>query len=585
LKIQKVIRYHTPSLSNFVYTRNSLNSLHKFTFCMSKSFLLYYFQGMAYKYSFNKKLQIASIEQQTSWHRFKALTLMQNTRQKQPSINAYLGARYSRSADSVMDIAKEITQKGINASERLEMIFQGYGHKSVGDMAQLFVCLENLPIFEINKLFYVNPVISGQERSTRFQNFKNPNFINLPRKIGEYYVPSEVRNSYEKVVRFWMESYRDLLEPTRESLTQYFKPEKDNKQHESAMQARTFDMARSFLPIGIESSSAFVMSARSWAELISYLKGSNQIIENEVAKLICTLLTGNSELEKLGYIPEADSLICHTEPNTTREDSTREILALLKKVDVSSIKRISESSSISFSNDTVDSLIKHYILLLNPLADLKKIKISRELVGKIGGILSKNHNHHNQIGNIAQTGSILIEGYGDYGGIVKDINRHRSLERFFPLFHNQLDINKELDRDEIDCFVLYEYLKFPEMNLLRKDYEKRLVEGYKLVKSWIKLAKKKLKGFNTEEKENLIREYARYLLPHSHCTKYRLYGSVDDWQYVLSLRTRNGGHIQYRKAAGDWLSKLRSATPLFDGYFKKIPNVDPKSREQFFDRS
>ena len=82
---------------------------------------------MTNKYSFIKNLQIASIKSDSNYHNLSIHTLMQNIDQKQPSINAFLGARYSRSADSVVDIAKEIIESGTDAAKKLESIFSGYG--------------------------------------------------------------------------------------------------------------------------------------------------------------------------------------------------------------------------------------------------------------------------------------------------------------------------------------------------------------------------------------------------------------------------------------------------------------------------
>lgn len=112
------------------------------------------------KGTFRKDLQIATVKSQSVWNKFKVHTLLQNPSQKQPSINAYLGARYSRSSDSILDIAKEIIDSNTDAADRLEKIFHGYGHKSVGDMADLFVCVENIPMFTAMKIFYLNSVIS-----------------------------------------------------------------------------------------------------------------------------------------------------------------------------------------------------------------------------------------------------------------------------------------------------------------------------------------------------------------------------------------------------------------------------------------
>ena len=533
---------------------------------------------MKYESNFNKKLQIASIFSKQKWHRLKVHTLMQNTKQKQPSINAYLGARYSRSADSIVDIAAEIMNKKTDASKKLETIFQGYGHKSVGDMAKLFVCIENAPMVQVQKLFYMNPVHAGQERSTRFQNFTEPNFVKMPKGTNANLV-----KEYESIIHLWMENYREVLGPTKEALIKYFKPEPGNKMHEGALQARTFDTARGFLPIGLETSFALVMSARSWAEVVGYLRASNQSIDRELAELLFVLLTSDKKLQGKGYIPEADGLIRHTEANQTRNNSTQAILALLKN----DIKRMNNkrvkpnmgrNAKVILTNDSIKALLTHYALLENPLADTSKFSLSSSKIEKIGKLLFEQHNQHNQIGSLGQTGAILIEGFGDYGGVLKDINRHRSLERVFPLLMDHVNIKSELNRPEDQCYFLYDYLNIDKLAVLRSDYAKRFDEAYARVKGFLKLA-------SNELPEEMVREYTRYLLPHGHAARYRLYGSVDDWQYLIHLRTRNGGHIAYRKLSYDWLKLLAEKSPLFSPIVKKLPEVDPESREQFFDRS
>jgi thymidylate synthase ThyX len=533
---------------------------------------------MKYKSIYNPALNIATLESKSSWHRLKVHTLMQNTKQKQPSINAYLGARYSRSSDSITDIAEEIMRKGTDASKKLETIFQGYGHKSVGDMAQVFVCMERLPQIQLHKLFNMNPVHAGQERSTRFQNFKDPNYIRMPKSA-----PKELSKEYENIINLWMKSYSDLLEPTKQAYIEYFKPEANNKMHEGALQARTFDTARGFLPLGLETSAGLVMSARSWAELIGFLRASNQKIDKELAEMLYTLLTGNDELIKQGYVPEADVLIRHTEANSTRNNSIEAILKIvkkeMKKLENLQVRKImGANSKISFKHNALDDLLIHYILLLNPLADTSKVKLDEKIALAIGKILSKEHNQHNQIGNTAQSGAILIEGFGDYGGVLKDLNRHRSLERFYPLLMDQMDLKAELNRDEDTCYFLYDYLNIPEFKALRSDYKMRFDEAYSRIKKWVKKA-------SSEMSADQVREYGRYLLPHAHASKYKLYGSVDDWQYVIHLRTRNGGHIAYRKLTYSWLEKLAKKSDLWKPMLNKIPRVDEASRKQFFDRS
>lgn len=530
------------------------------------------------KGTFRKDIQIASIESEDDWNQFKVHTLLENVNQKQPSINAYLGARYSRSSDSVIDIASEIIKNNTDAAQRLEAIFHGYGHKSVGDMAQLFVCIENIPMFTAMKIFYLNSVISGQERSTRYQNFEEPEYIKIPKEICN---DKKIRQEYEDIILKQMHDYSVLLKKTKEIFKEYFNINEDIKEEKSALQARSFDCARYLLPYGVQTSMAAVMSARNWSELISYLNASNGIVDREVGKLIYSLL-GDSDIEIAGYVREADGLIRHTEANYSRKNSTKEILEYLRKKvppQKSYISQGSESDSctVSYNDNAVEDLFTHYELLINPLGSENELEFDDEDSEYIGEVLFKNHNQHSLIGNLGQSGSIKIEGMASLCTL-KDLNRHRSFERFIPLLHDEINIDNELNRESKDCFFLCNYLGIPEMSELKKEYEKALIGTYNMIKRW---RNDSLKAMSKEYSQ----EYTRYLLPHAHSTKYCFYASIDDLQYTINLRSARGGHIAYRVLMYKWLESLKSNDSIWYPLLEKIEIPDPASRSQFIDRS
>ncbi len=530
------------------------------------------------KLSYRKDLNIASIRSESEWNKFKVHTLLQNTEHKQPSINAYLGARYSRSADSIVDIAAEIIESKTDASEKLEKIFSGYGHKSVGDMADLFVCIENIPLYVAMRIFYMTSVVSGQERSTRYQNFENPEFVKIPKEISE---DRNITKGYEKIILKQMKDYRELLKLSKEALEKYFKINSDSSQEVTVLKARAFDTARYLLPQGINTSSAYLMSARNWSEVISLLCSSDNIAENEVAEMLLNLL-GESDLDIKGYVREADNLIRHTDPNCCRKNSTKEILKYMnEKVSRKQIKHIPESEAeaveVSFGPDSTETLITNYELLLNPLGSHDEFEFTDEDQEVLGDILFENHDHHNLIGNIGQSGAIKISGFASLGTL-KDLNRHRSMERYIPWLHDEVDMDQELNRSNEDCIYICNYLDIPQLSKLKKEYQSRLSETYDMIRKWRKEGKEVLSS-------EVVDEYTRYLLPYAHATKYVMYGSFDDLQYVINLRTRNGGHIAYRILTYEWLRKLSIADPIWRPLLKKIikPLYDDKS--QFVDRS
>ncbi len=530
------------------------------------------------KLSFRKDLHIASLRSDSEWNKFKIHTLLQNSESKQPSINAYLAARYSRSADSIVDIASEIIKNNTDAAERLEKIFAGYGHKSVGDMADLFVCIENIPVPLAMKIFYSCPVISGQERSTRYQNFQYPEFVKIPKEVCS---DREISKEYERIMLEQFKNYRELLKPTKEALSKFFKINEDSLQENSALTARAFDTVRYLLPYGHNTSGAFLMSARGWSDLISFMCASDSVVDNEVSNMLKNIL-GDSTLEARGYIREADGLIRHTDPNCCRKDSSEEIISLLKEeLSREQITDIPENEyetiKVSYTPDCMEALISHYEALINPLGSKKEFEFSENDQERIGEIIFEKHDHYNQLGNIAQSGAIKVEGFASLGTL-KDLNRHRSMERFMPLLHDQIDMDQELGRRNDQCYFLCNYFEIPFFSKLKKEYENKLESTYKRIREW------RAKAGKVISKE-VCDEYTKYLLPYAHGTRYIYYGSFDDLQYVINLRSRNGGHISYRKLVYEWLRNLSYIDPVWRPLLKKViePKIDDK--HQFVDRS
>jgi len=225
----------------------------------------------------------------------------------------------------------------------------------------------------------------------------------------------------------------------------------------------------------------------------------------------------------------------------------------------------------------MESLLSHYEYLVNPLGSKEELEFSEEDQEQLGEIIFEQHDHYNQLGNLGQSGAMKIEGFATLGTL-KDLNRHRSMERYIPLLHDQIDMDRELDRRNDQCFYLCNYLDIGSLSKLKKQYIERLSETYRRIKDWRKIAKEHLS-------REVYEEYTKYLLPHAHSTKYVFYGSFDDLQYVINLRTRNGGHIAYRVLVYEWLRNLNYLDPIWRPLLKKIiePKIDDK--HQFVDRS
>src|SRR5919201_3789278 len=87
----------------------------------------------------------------------------------EPEVQAYAMAKYSRSALSMKESLKEISEQ--KAEQFLNTFYFQYGHRSIADLAHIAFAVEKLSL--IAAIAIVDEQRwDGQERSTRYQNFK-----------------------------------------------------------------------------------------------------------------------------------------------------------------------------------------------------------------------------------------------------------------------------------------------------------------------------------------------------------------------------------------------------------------------------
>src|SRR5882724_8162150 len=114
----------------------------------------------------------------------------------EPEIQAYAMAKYSRSALSMKESLKEISEQ--KAEQFLNTFYFQYGHRSIADLAHIALAIERLSILAAIALVDEQRW-DGQERSTRYQDF---------RKSG-YYVPDFGGN--QEALRLYRETVDGLF--------------------------------------------------------------------------------------------------------------------------------------------------------------------------------------------------------------------------------------------------------------------------------------------------------------------------------------------------------------------------------------
>src|SRR5882724_6122522 len=91
----------------------------------------------------------------------------------EPEVQAYAMAKYSRSSLSMKESLKEISEQ--KAEQFLNTFYFQYGHRSIADLAHIPFAIERLSILAAIALVDEQRW-DGQERSTRYQNFKKSGY-------------------------------------------------------------------------------------------------------------------------------------------------------------------------------------------------------------------------------------------------------------------------------------------------------------------------------------------------------------------------------------------------------------------------
>jgi thymidylate synthase ThyX len=182
----------------------------------------------------------------------------------EPEIQAYAMAKYSRSALSMKESLREISQQ--KAEKFLNTFYFQYGHRSIADLAHIALAIERLSILAAIAVADEQRW-DGQERSTRYQDFK---------KSG-YYTPDFGEPQSKQLYRETVDSLFTEYESLSESMFHYLasitpKPaEMKQEAYDRTLRARAFDISRYLLPLAANTSLGEIVNARTLENQVSHL--------------------------------------------------------------------------------------------------------------------------------------------------------------------------------------------------------------------------------------------------------------------------------------------------------------------------
>ena len=181
-----------------------------------------------------------------------------------PEIQAYAMAKYSRSAQSMLESIGELSTQ--RAEQFLDTFYFQYGHRSIADLAHLALAVEDVSILAASRVVD-EPLWDGQERSTRYQPFKKTGYFTPPELGGE------AAERYCRAADAAFASYESLTTDLLALLVERV-PRPDSlepKAFERTLRARAFDVSRSILPLATITSLGQITSARVLERQISRL--------------------------------------------------------------------------------------------------------------------------------------------------------------------------------------------------------------------------------------------------------------------------------------------------------------------------
>lgn len=504
------------------------------------------------------------------------------------AVIAWAAGRYSRSPDSVEQILEEIYRAGVDVVAKLDKYSRGYGHASLADMAIPMIYVEGVPLFIEPSHFYLSRVDAGQGRSTRYQDFSRSlltDFWLFMPDTTDKNDPKvlKLKEKYGETGKLAVGLYAKWVERLTKEFTNHFQPVSDKEKE--ALVARAFDTARGFLLAGLETGFADRCSAREWARLVSMGKGGRLRIDREVAKQIEELLAPQTEIE--GYIPEVDRLLRHTGVNELTSSNLVTVERFIR--DNFDPHLLGESGdqwglgveqSVKVMGEDIrveEKMAMQYFLSCFPLLGYEKALemvagLSDEKKQELSYIMFSGHSHRVVMGNQAEvTGltAVLKMTMSE----LRDFVRHRAQGKFSPWIEIRGDYRRLLK----EGYILPLYLGIPGFEQIKGEFERDMKQLFSVIGEVGEMFDA---AFGSTVDDGLFLS----LFPMAGAVYLFMHSDPKQEVYFPSLRTRNGGMINYRVLAYERARQMSQLSPLLTGLMLQSSPPDPTSREEFFDR-
>jgi hypothetical protein len=432
-----------------------------------------------------KDLHIEDIRTDEYWNRLRIYSILNYEDINSKFRNRYIVNKVLNSKNSVLDIIK--TSKAIEDDEIAE--------DKVLELNNRTYIVENIPIYTFLKISYTYRRCFTQLANWKYINRDTAYFVRIPTEVCKNI---DIRKEYENIQLKSIRNYREL----------YKKKGQNNK-----------DFSINLLPLGVQHRGVISSDLNTNISMTNDLLCSDLLVDNQLGDMFEKILKQSININ----------------PNCNQRVVIHKLLEYLKDI-VSEKQEFKFDASNQFKfkyvSDIVEDVFTNFEMLINPLGSKDELEFDYDDQVNIGNIL-KNSN----IGNFGASKGSYITGFLSLENIFKLLSNN--FQMFVPFFSDFLNIDKELDRKNSECFILSSD-EYPE---IKKDIQ----EQYSAIKEW---RKKSLEYMSDE----ISKEYTKYLLPFCHLTRFNLYLDVND---IFNIRNID---FEYKE---DWMKLFFQKDPLF----------------------
>src|SRR5580700_575030 len=487
----------------------------------------------------------------------------------EPEIQAYAMAKYSRSALSMKESLREISAQ--KAEKFLNTFYFQYGHRSIADLAHIALAVERLSILAAIELADEQRW-DGQERSTRYQDFKKSGYYTPD--FGGGQDDDEARKLYCETLDFLFSEYQALSAHMTQHLISITPKPAEMKQeaYERTLKARAFDITRYLLPLATNTSLGEIVNARTLETQVAHLlshthkevrvlgeslkkaatSAAYNVNAESLKKLVDDIRAVNPELgaraeqELLHEVRVAPTLVKYADPNPYEMETRRELRQaareLMKSESVAPSKAIvdlldEEPLEVEIATTLLYEHCHHSYRQVRQALQVSGERFRREIID-LG--LRHRGKHDEMLRGFRAGQQFRFDILMDTGGF-RDMHRHRRCIQVMQGFTTQHGYEMLLDMEDAGVRGRFE----ATMRRVQMAVEKLAARG------------------SAEAEEN-----SQYAIPLAFRKRALFKMDFAEAAYISELRTTPAGHVSYRNVAYAMYEAVARKYPALAKYFR-----------------